>query len=49
MRYVGVIRAVLVFALFAATCIAQSDVGSISGFVRDPSGSTIPKAKYTVS
>jgi len=39
----------LFVALLAVTVgLAQSDLGSISGFVRDPSGATIPNAKVTV-
>lgn len=39
----------LFVALLAVTvALAQSDLGSISGFVRDPSGATIPNAKVTV-
>src|SRR4051794_4819726 len=38
----------LIFALAASLAFAQSDLGSISGFVRDPSGSTVPNAKVTV-
>ena len=33
--------------LLAAAAFAQSDFGSISGFVRDPSNSTVPNAKVT--
>ena len=38
----------LIFALAASLAFAQSDLGSISGFVKDPSGSTVPGAKVTV-
>ena len=38
----------LIFALAASLAFAQSDLGSISGFVKDPSGSTVPDAKVTV-
>jgi len=34
--------------LIATAALAQSDLGSISGFVRDPSGATIPNAKVTI-
>src|ERR1700752_3080112 len=42
-----------VLALWAVLCTpgilrAQSDLGRISGFVRDPSGATVPNAKVTV-
>jgi Carboxypeptidase regulatory-like domain/TonB-dependent Receptor Plug Domain len=40
--------ACLVCTLFTAVLMAQSDVGSIGGFVRDPSGGVIPKAKVVV-
>ena len=48
MRLVCVLRTLLVCAAFAAIVMAQSDVGSIGGFVRDPSGGVVPKAKVTV-
>jgi len=41
------------FALFVSLCVtgvllAQSDLGRISGFVKDPSGATVANAKVTV-
>ncbi|MCU1232150.1 MAG: hypothetical protein JWP63_117 [Candidatus Solibacter sp.] len=51
MNYVGSLRAALL-ALAALLCLniafAQSDLGTISGFVKDPSGAIIPKAQVTV-
>jgi hypothetical protein len=38
----------LITFLFQYVILAQSDLGSISGFVKDPSGATIPNAKVTV-
>jgi hypothetical protein len=38
----------LLFLLCAGLTFAQSDLGSISGFVKDPSGAMVPKAKVTV-
>jgi hypothetical protein len=42
----------MMLALIASLCcslaFAQTDLGSISGFVKDPSGAVIPKAKVTV-
>ncbi|HXT76962.1 MAG TPA: carboxypeptidase-like regulatory domain-containing protein [Candidatus Eisenbacteria bacterium] len=40
----------LLFASLTATqpAFAQSDLGSISGFVKDPSGAVVPDAKVTV-
>jgi Carboxypeptidase regulatory-like domain len=49
MRLACVLRALLVSVLFSAGVSAQSDVGTIGGFVRDPSGGMIPKAKVAVT
>ncbi|HTS27268.1 MAG TPA: carboxypeptidase regulatory-like domain-containing protein [Bryobacteraceae bacterium] len=38
----------LIVLLCAGMVWAQTDLGSISGFVKDPSGAVIPKAKVTV-
>ena len=43
----GIILALIV-VLAAAIAFGQSDLGSIAGFVKDPSGSTVPNAKVTV-
>ena len=43
--------AVLVFSLcilFSGVLFAQSDLGTISGFVKDPSGAIVPNAKVSV-
>jgi hypothetical protein len=40
--------AAAVVLLSMATALAQTDVGSISGFVKDPSGGVIPKAKVVL-
>jgi hypothetical protein len=34
--------------LFSAAAFAQSDVGTITGFVRDPTGAVVPNAKVTI-
>src|SRR5438552_6747211 len=34
--------------LVSGVLSAQSDLGAISGFVKDPSGATVPNAKITV-
>src|SRR5437764_15438129 len=51
MNHVSSVRAILL-ALIVLLCtslvLAQTDLGSISGFVRDPSGTVVPKAKVTV-
>ncbi len=33
---------------FSLSALAQSDVGTITGFVRDPSSATVPNAKVTI-
>src|SRR5260370_20868410 len=48
MKNTWFIRAALVFALACLALFAQSDLGSITGFVKDPSGSVIPNATVTV-
>jgi len=47
MRPVRVFRALLAFAVFAAIAAAQSDVGSIGGFVRDPPAVQFPRPKLS--
>ena len=37
-----------IIALSATTAFAQSDLGRISGFIKDPTGATIPNAKVSV-
>src|SRR5262245_4805269 len=39
--------ALLLMFLASSLLFAQSDLGSINGFVKDPSGSTVPGAKVT--
>jgi hypothetical protein len=51
MNHVCSVRATviaLIVLLCAGLGFAQTDLGSISGFVKDPSGAVIPKAKVTV-
>ena len=43
------IRFAMLASLAAGMMLAQSDYGSISGFVKDPSGAVVPKAKVTVT
>jgi Carboxypeptidase regulatory-like domain len=38
----------MILALAASFAFAQSDLGSITGFAKDPSGSVVPNAKVTV-
>ena len=38
----------LIVLLCFSTAFAQSDLGSISGFVKDPSGAVVPRAQVTV-
>jgi hypothetical protein len=48
MSKIRVVLACLFCTLFTAAVMAQSDVGSIGGFVRDPSGAVVPKAKVVL-
>jgi len=51
MNQVSFVRATLlalVVLLCTSMAFAQSDLGSISGFVRDPSSAVVPKAQVTV-
>src|SRR5260370_24638415 len=41
-------KAILLLIAATLALIAQSDLGSINGFVKDPSGSTVPNATVTV-
>src|SRR2546421_12029070 len=38
----------LLMCLSLPLAFAQSDLGRISGFIKDPSGATVPNAKITV-
>src|SRR5579864_7767543 len=40
---------VLTALLCTSLVVGQSDLGSISGFVKDPTGATVPNAKVTVT
>jgi len=37
-----------IYTAFSIAAFAQSDVGAITGFVRDPSGAVVPNAKVTI-
>ena len=43
----GVLAALAVLLLVSLPVLAQSDLGSIRGFVKDPSGAMVPTAKVT--
>jgi predicted heme/steroid binding protein len=47
-RYLFIVGVFCLCMLFSGVVFAQSDLGGISGFVKDPSGATIPNAKVTV-
>lgn len=44
----AILCALVVFTLSGPTANAQSDYGSIAGFVKDPSGGVVPKAKLVI-
>jgi hypothetical protein len=50
MKNASITRVLVFFMSLACSGIvfAQSDLGTISGFVKDPSGATVPNAKVTV-
>jgi outer membrane receptor protein involved in Fe transport len=43
------LRTLLACALLATVAVAQTDYGSISGYVKDPSGGVVPKAKVGIT
>ncbi|MGH9354110.1 MAG: carboxypeptidase-like regulatory domain-containing protein, partial [Terriglobia bacterium] len=43
-----VVLALFVSLLVSGAVFAQSDFGTISGFIKDPSGATVPGAKVTI-
>src|SRR5437867_11775727 len=43
-----VVLVVFMGLMCSAILFAQSDLGRISGFIKDPSGATVPNAKVTV-
>src|SRR6476469_3277805 len=47
-KRVYVCLAIAILAMFSSAVVAQSDLGTINGTVRDPSGAAIPNAKVTV-
>ncbi|MGH9449513.1 MAG: carboxypeptidase regulatory-like domain-containing protein [Terriglobia bacterium] len=46
--YRKVVLALFVSLLVAGIALAQSDFGTISGYVRDPTGATVPSAQVTL-
>ena len=49
MKLSGFVKATLLFGAMCLALFAQSDLGSITGFVKDPSGSTVPNAIDTTT
>src|SRR5437870_717253 len=47
-RFLQTVACLAMALVFQTLAPAQSDLGSISGFVKDPSGGSIPNAKVTV-
>src|ERR1700733_6559434 len=41
-------HSVVLAFLFALACFAQTDTGSIGGYVKDPTGRVVPKATVTI-
>ena len=48
MKTTSFFRITLLLALAASILLAQSDLGTISGFIKDPTGATIPNVTVTV-
>src|SRR5579863_9428203 len=49
-RYLRMTKNVLMGLLFSiAVATAQTETGSIGGFVKDPAGGVVPKAKVTIT
>jgi len=48
-RFVRFVLCVGSLTFFSLLAFAQSDLGRISGYIKDPSGATIPNAKVTVA
>ena len=48
MRYVAVLRALVVFILVSLCAFAQRDLGTITGTITDPQGAGIPNARVTI-
>src|SRR6266849_1624125 len=48
MKYFRFVSITLLLAVACSIMFAQSDLGSITGFVRDATGSTVPNATVTV-
>jgi hypothetical protein len=48
MKNTWLVRVALAFVLSCLVLFAQSDLGSITGFVKDPSGAVIPNAAVTI-
>jgi hypothetical protein len=48
MKRIRLAKAILLLFCAVAVLVAQSDLGSINGFVKDPTGATVPNASVTV-
>ncbi|MDQ2899902.1 MAG: Plug and carboxypeptidase regulatory-like domain-containing protein, partial [Acidobacteriota bacterium] len=48
-RWASLCIATALLPIFSIAAFAQSDLGSIQGFVKDPSGAVVPNAKVTVA
>src|SRR5665213_784650 len=47
-KFAHVCKILLLTLCVAAALFAQSDVGTVTGFIRDPTGAVIPNAKVVV-